>query len=1084
MDPRNIRADRTMEAWFILSEPAPDLECSSLRVEYMGSRGYALLQGQRRRMARLREPEKAEELDANLIRGGARLAFLTGKAGDAEVLVTFFFFGMPALEMETLTVGVSGDLLKRRRLADIRNDCVFNVDGEEYFLIWPHEEESDAFAIVGESLTLPMEAVKTPRGKIYWLNKIARAPGPDVGGIRLAHGSLDLRDRDSAEEVRSFAASQLEALLRQEGSYLSTWDRYCAEEGAFLLEKARAVGAVPYESVERTGPGFRFNLAEDVPAEITVGTPLGIGAEKPLYLENPDMTFEAFLDLEENNFKEARKSGRAVRRASECSGTVRLAKARSLELKMDDRDRFPPEQGYLFLSLAGDVIQMERKFKARRAVRECRSANPMLGVLIEEDGVLPPAHGKKERVPALSAALQDKKIFRHPPTPMQEKAVEIAINTPDIAIIQGPPGTGKTTVIAAIVERLNEMLDPHTSSAAILLSSYQHDAVDNMVSRIHVNSLPTPKFGNKKSAASHDSRMGITRWQMDLAGRLRQKYPELGVSDMARELRQAFLAYQSNPGEEIEKRFLELVLRLPAAWRDDEIEREAARRMDALLESGDAVDKGALRVYVHALRENQETYADDGLFTATRAAARLGDFLEPRDTDLLMQVPGSFPEGEEAYFRKIRALKEELLDRLAPDLLAHRPYPRKEIVALMGRIEERMRDAGAESAQVEILADFIYGLENNPEAVDTALAEFSVVYASTAQQAEGKDISAAKRKLKGGNKGRAVVYDTVIIDEAARCSPMDLLIPMSQGARRIILVGDHKQLPHMVENAIIERMDVGETGQHLLKESMFEYLARRAEALTARDQQPRFVTLDAQYRMHPALGNLVSRAFYGGLLASPRGAEDFQQGLEHIAGLPAAWFNVPLSMGAAQKPGTSWQREPEGGEIVRWLKRWLGAEESRGLSFGVITFYSAQKELLLRMAEEEGLLMRDDGGNLVLSPEYADDRMEEKLRIDTVDAFQGKEFDIVLLSMVRSGAPAKGAQADNDPTRAAIRRFGHLCLPNRLCVALSRQKRFLGVVGDMAMLEDAASRDSVPALVDFLELCRQTGKIIESGGAL
>lgn len=1082
MDPRNIRADRSVEAWFILSEPAPDFACAPVRVEYMGSRGYALIQGGERRMGRLREPEKAEELDAYLIRGGAQLAFLTGMAVDAEVLVTFFFFGMPVLELGKLTVGVHGELLRRYKPAAIREDCVLEVDGEEYFLVWPHEAESDAFAIVGEKLTLPLETEKTALGKIFWLNRIARAPEPDVGGIRLAHGSLDLRDRDSAKEVLSFAAGQLDALLNKEGSYLRIWDKYCAAEGAFLLEKARTVGGVAYQSRQRTARGFRFDLSEDLPAGIGNGTLLAMGTKLPDYLENSEMTFEDFLELEDTRFK-GQKDRKSNGAGMTCSGTVLVARQRSLEVEMDDSNMFPPEQGYLFHSLAGDVIQMERKLKARRAVRECRSANPMLGLLIEEEGVLPPSRGRKDRVPALSGALLDKKIFRQPPTPTQEKAVETAINTPDIAIIQGPPGTGKTTVIAAIVERLNEMLDPHASSAAILLSSYQHDAVDNMVDRIHVNSLPTLKFGRKKRGAAHDPRAAIARWQEDLAVRLRQKYPELGAPDMARELRQAFLAYQSNPGEESEKSFLELVMRLPASWRDAEIESHATKRLEALRENIEPADSGSLRVYVHALRENPETYADDGVFTAARAVARLGAFLEPRDAELLMQIPGSFPGGAEAYFGRVRELKTTLLDRLAPNLLAHRPYPRKEIIVLMGRIEELMRAAGAESGQLGILADFIYGLENNPEGVDRALAEFNVVYASTAQQAEGKAIGAAKKKLKTGDKGRAVVYDTVIIDEAARCSPMDLLIPMSQGARRIILVGDHKQLPHMVEDAIITRMEVGATEQQLLKESMFEYLTRRAEALTARDHQPRFVTLDAQYRMHPALGNLVSRAFYDGLLMSPRPAEDFPQNLPDIGGVPAAWFDVPLSLGGAQKWGTSWRRPAEAREIVRWLKRWLAAKESRGLSFGVITFYSAQRELLLDLAVEEGLLRRGAVGSLVLNPEYADESLGEKLRINTVDAFQGKEFDIVLLSMVRSSPPRR-SHGEEDPGRAATRRFGHLCLPNRLCVALSRQKRFLGVVGDRAMLEDAEGRESVPALANFLDLCRETGKVIESGGAL
>ena len=96
--------------------------------------------------------------------------------------------------------------------------------------------------------------------------------------------------------------------------------------------------------------------------------------------------------------------------------------------------------------------------EARRRVLEGRSANPMLGLIIEEGGE-PPEPQRPPRVKALSAFVRNKVFKRRPPTAAQEEAIRIALNTPDIALIQGPPGTGKTTVIAAIVERLNELSD-------------------------------------------------------------------------------------------------------------------------------------------------------------------------------------------------------------------------------------------------------------------------------------------------------------------------------------------------------------------------------------------------------------------------------------------------------------------------------------------------------------------------------------------------------------------------------------------------------------------------------------------------
>ena len=52
--------------------------------------------------------------------------------------------------------------------------------------------------------------------------------------------------------------------------------------------------------------------------------------------------------------------------------------------------------------------------------------------------------------------------------------MDIAINTPDIAVIQGPPGTGKTTLIAGVLARINEMSH---KSYKVLISSEQHEAL-------------------------------------------------------------------------------------------------------------------------------------------------------------------------------------------------------------------------------------------------------------------------------------------------------------------------------------------------------------------------------------------------------------------------------------------------------------------------------------------------------------------------------------------------------------------------------------------------------------------------------
>ena len=96
------------------------------------------------------------------------------------------------------------------------------------------------------------------------------------------------------------------------------------------------------------------------------------------------------------------------------------------------------------------------------------------------------------------------------------------------------------------------------------------------------------------------------------------------------------------------------------------------------------------------------------------------------------------------------------------------------------------------------------------------------------------------------------------------------------------------------------------------------------------------------------------------------------------------------------------------------------------------------------------------------------------MRIGTVDAFQGKEFDVVLLSTVRSNELRLEATNDADDAayeKAASRKYGHLRVDNRLNVAMSRQRRILIAVGDRAMFVGDAAARAVPEMSAFVELC-------------
>jgi superfamily I DNA and/or RNA helicase len=137
-------------------------------------------------------------------------------------------------------------------------------------------------------------------------------------------------------------------------------------------------------------------------------------------------------------------------------------------------------------------------------------------------------------------------------------------------------------------------------------------------------------------------------------------------------------------------------------------------------------------------------------------------------------------------------------------------------------------------------------------------------------------------------------------------------------------------------------------------------------------------------------------------------------------------------------------------------------EETGKQTFGVITFYSAQRIAIWEAMLAAGLAVRA-GDQHGLNPSIDwlfDERGLPRVRIGSVDAFQGREFDVVFLSTTRSQPITSNRRAH----------FGFLSLPNRLCVAMSRQRSLLVAVGDADMVNSPAGRDAVPALAQFLDM--------------
>jgi hypothetical protein len=285
----------------------------------------------------------------------------------------------------------------------------------------------------------------------------------------------------------------------------------------------------------------------------------------------------------------------------------------------------------------------------------------------------------------------------------------------------------------------------------------------------------------------------------------------------------------------------------------------------------------------------------------------------------------------------------------------------------------------------------------------------------------------------------AQLYEYVLLDEANRAGVLDSLLALARG-RRMILIGDAMQLQPVVSEAE-RRVASGSNGHPhgdgLVERSLMSWLLDRGFPAAAT------VLLDQQNRMHPAIGELVSSVFYGGRVtagpAAPRKALD----LDALPD-PVTWIDTRALAGNCEvRRGTSFANQREAAlvaEIVRYLAATLPIE----LSIGVIAMYAEQRELLRRLLGRE----RRPG--------------DRAIEVETVDAFEGREQDVVVVSLVRANQRASA---------------GFLAVEERLNVAVSRARRLLILVGDTSTLRKGR-------LGDLVDAVRAVGRVVDAGNVV
>lgn len=272
-------------------------------------------------------------------------------------------------------------------------------------------------------------------------------------------------------------------------------------------------------------------------------------------------------------------------------------------------------------------------------------------------------------------------------------------------------------------------------------------------------------------------------------------------------------------------------------------------------------------------------------------------------------------------------------------------------------------------------------------------------------------------------------FDVVVIDEATQATEPSCLIPITK-AKKVIMAGDHKQLPPTIKNQ--------EAAKRGLEETLFERLAYEYGDVI-KDM------LTKQYRMHEDIMNFSSEHFYDGVLEADDSVIDHtledldfdtsqvDESMQDVTDpvTPVSFINLTGSnvQEESKKDSNSKLNREEAKYIIQLSKNFL-AGDINPENLAVISPYQDQVDLIQSKLDYENL------------------------EVDTVDGFQGREKEVILISLVRSNRNNK---------------IGFLRDVRRLNVALTRAKRKLVVVGDEVTV------GSDETYQDFIEYVSKNG---------
>lgn len=578
----------------------------------------------------------------------------------------------------------------------------------------------------------------------------------------------------------------------------------------------------------------------------------------------------------------------------------------------------------------------------------------------------------------------------------KKTVIQSALASRDIFVAEGPPGTGKTTFIA---ELILQYLARYPQKR-ILLTSQTHIAVDNAIERVakHRPDLRITRVGRRETKVADSVHRYLLQNRLD---EWRKRVYQQATDFLKRRAKQEGLDVK------------EIQMGLDAGLL---VKAQKDLRLAEEGESERLVELVEIRRQLTEKDQQQNPSVD-----ATKAM-----FLT-QEKERLEDDLGTLRKTIKERAGLLRQLRASF-KKVYPDYADLAEKPVEEIIEWQDSLVGSSPAANRFRALFELNAEWIQRFALREDCEEAILMDSDLI--------AGTCIGIA------GSDAEGETYGLCILDEASKASFPEALVPLIR-SEKWVLVGDQRQLPPFVDAVLRnkEMVESREIDAAVVRETLLTRLSQRGIPGHAR------AMLYRQHRMVTAIGNLVSTVFYEGRLESV-GEQKAPPPVTQWLPKPIVWYSTSKESDRGEQKASngSWMNPLE----AKWTRLLLdrlefyaaahapkhGSDQPmEPLKVVVLTGYSAQRTHLENALQSEH-------------------RPHLEFEFHTVDAYQGREADVVVFSITRSNRLGKA---------------GFLAERERINVALSRARYGLCVIGDADFCRALGGQSALSEVREYIE---------------